>query len=84
MTLEQAKKQKVMVITGTFTGVEDLTELWFKIYPFKTLRLGGAIGAFTIDFKGEWNAGLYVLGTVVEGVRQAKAECHLEIMADYE
>ena len=84
MTLEQSKMQKVMVVNGTFTDVKDLTELWFKIYPLKTLHIGGTAKNYTISFRGEWNAGLYVLGTVVDAVRQAKADCHLEVSADYE
>ena len=83
MTLEQSKMQKVMVLTGTFTDINDLTEFWFKVYPFKTLTLAGRKGEYSIEFKGDWCEGLYVLGCVVTAVRAAKADCHLEVKAEY-
>ena len=84
MTLAESKMTKVMTIAGTFTGVDDLTDLWFEICVFKTIKIAGAIGQYTIEFRGDWTAGLYILGLLVEGVRRAKKECHIVIGAEYE
>lgn len=84
MTLAESKRTKMMSIVGTFTNVNDLTELWVRLYPLGEFRISGVENAYSISFKGEFYKALYVLGIVVEAVRQAKANCHLEISCSYE
>lgn len=84
MTLAESKMTKKMVVVGTFTGVVDLTDLWFKICMFPKIELSGTQGNYAIKYRGDWDRGLYVLGIVTEAVRQAKASCHLEVNCVYE
>lgn len=85
MTLAESKMTKMLVLKGTFTEVDSLTKLWFKIYPVKeeiTLNCRG--NTYRIGYKGEFYKGLYVLGTLVDAIRKAKAECHIEVSCCYE
>lgn len=84
MTLEESKKAKMMLIEGTFTAVPDLTELWFRLYHFGGIKLSGTIGRYSVRFRGTPHDGLYVLGVVVEAVRNAEGNCHLEVSCYYE
>lgn len=84
MTLAESKKTKHLTITGTFTEVPDLTELWFKLYPMGNTCLSGTTGHYSINYKSEFHTGLYALGVITEAVRQAKGNCHLEVSAVYE
>lgn len=84
MTLAESKKVKKMVVKGAFSGIVDLTDLWFKLYVFGKVHLSGHHGNYAIEYCGEWDKGLFVLGIVTETVRQAKADCHLEVNCVYE
>lgn len=84
MTLADTKKTKKMVLKGEFSGIVDLTELWFKIYIFGKVHLSGHHGIYAVEYCGEWDQGLYVLGIVTETVRKAQGNCHLEVNCVYE
>lgn len=83
MTLDETRKVKFMSIKGTFTEVNDLLEVWQLTYPLGELSLSGIKGEYSISFTAEFYRALYVLGAIVEAVRDAKADCHLEISCSY-
>lgn len=84
MTLAEATKTKYLTLEGTFTNVDDLREFWFLAYPLGDLSLSGVEQEYKVKFKGEFYKGLYVLGVLIDAVRKANANCHLEISATYE
>lgn len=84
MTLAESRKTKKMVIQGVLGNEIDLTELWFKIHFCEKIRLGGVDSCYQISFKGDFDKGLYVLGQVVEAIRQAHTRCRLEVSCIYE
>ena len=83
MTLVESKMAKKMIIDASVTGYIPLTDLWFKICLFKKLNVSGAMGEYTITYDGDFNEGLYVLGKLVETIRNANADCHIEISGYY-
>lgn len=84
MTLAQAKMTKVMKIKGTIGSAVDMTELWPKLYICSKLSITGSNGKHVVDLQGDWGEGLYVLGVIIDAVREAHAHCHLEVSCDYE
>lgn len=85
MTLEQAKKDKVMVVNGTITGEICICTLWEVVRLVEHLKLSYVKdGVRGLYYRGPWELGLYVLGKVVEMVRSEDAKCHLEITCQFE